>query len=114
MADPRKPVHQPDPNAQDSVREIAYRHLLAVTELGAREIGCSGASFVMIGLGIWAAELHDLDPKAAAQLLRSLATLYDPKASDNQKRAAEKKRHAAVTRLHAAVDLDMATPKGEA
>lgn len=114
MTDPRKPVHRPDASDQVTVREIAYRHLLAVTELGAREIGCSGASFVMIGLGIWAAELHELDPKAAAQLLRSLATLYDPKASDNQKRAAEKKRRAAVTRLHAGVDLDMAMPKGGA
>lgn len=112
--DPRKPVHQPAEELQITVRDIARAHLLAVTETGARAIGCSGASFVMIGMALWAAEMAELDPKATAKLLRSLGTIYDPKSSDNQKRAAEIMRHAAVKQLHYAVDIDMAKSEGKA
>ncbi len=114
MTDPRKPVHRPDVAAQDAARQIAYAHLLAVTEEGASAIGCSGASFVILGLGIWAGELHELDPRAASQMLRSLADIYDPASGETKKIHAEKKRRAAVDRLLAAVDLDMSKPAGTA
>lgn len=114
MADPRKPIHRPDAEQQDRVRRIAHSHLLSVTEEGARAIGCTGASFVILGLGMWTGELAELDRKAAAQMLRALADLYDPASNDARKIRAEKKRRAAVTRLLAAVDLDMAEPGGRA
>ncbi|OWU80453.1 hypothetical protein ATO1_08900 [Phaeobacter sp. 22II1-1F12B] len=87
---------------------------MAVTEEGAKNIGCTGASFVILGLGIWAEELAELDGKASAQMLRALADLYDPTSNQPKKFNAEKKRRSAVDRLLAAVDLDMATPGGRA
>ncbi|MGR3452509.1 hypothetical protein [Pseudooceanicola sp.] len=114
MSDPRRPVNRPDAATQDVVREIAYAHLLAVTEEGAKAIGCTVASFVLLGLGIWARELAELDGKASAQMLRALADIYDPAANHTKKAHAEKKRRAAVEKLLAAVDLDVAAPAGRA
>lgn len=114
MTDPRKPVHHPDAAEQDAARKIAYTHLLAVTEEGAKAVGCTGASFVILGMAIWGSELAELDAKAAAQMLRSIADIYDPTLNATKKMRAEKKRRAAVDRLLAAVDLDMAQPKGSA
>lgn len=114
MTDPRKPVHRPDQAAQDAAREVAYEHLLAATEAGAKAIGCTGASFVILGIGIWGSELAELDAKAASQMLRSIADLYDPASNHTKKIQAEKKRRAAVNRLLAAVDLEMSKPEGAA
>ena len=114
MTDPRKPIHRPSNDEQDRVRRIALDHLLAVTEEGAKSIGCTGTSFVILGLGIWAKELAELDSKASAQMLRALADLYDPTMNETGKIRAEKKRRSAVHKLLAAVDLDMATPGGRA
>lgn len=114
MADPRKPVHRPDQATQDAMRKIAYEHLLAITEQGSKAMGCTGASFVILGIGIWGSELAELDAKAAAQMLRSIADLYDPSSNETKKIRAEKKRKAAVNRLLAALDLEMATPEGQA
>ena len=44
MTDPRKPIHRPSNDEQDRVRRIALDHLLAVTEEGAKSIGCTGVS----------------------------------------------------------------------
>ncbi len=110
MADPRKPVLTPsDPQETSSV---VLKYLLVATELGSREIGATGASFVLIGMGVWSRELYDLDGKAAAKFLHSLGTLFDPKSNDGQKRRAEQDRAQAVRALLAAVDLDMAKEAG--
>lgn len=114
MTDPRKPIHRPSTDQQDLVRRIALDHLLIVTEEGSKSIGCTGASFVILGLGIWASELAELDSRASAQMLRALADLYDPATNETGKIRAEKKRRSAVHKLLAAVDLDMATPGGRA
>jgi len=110
--DPRKPVQRPDPDMQGAIRGRVYEHLLAVTEAGARSIGCTGASFVIMGVGIWGAELSELHPRAAAQMMRALADIYDPATNPTQKARAEKKRCAAVNKLLATVDLHMANPRG--
>lgn len=114
MTDPRKPIVRPDPETQEVQREIAYAHLIECTTQGARSIGCTGASFVILGLRIWAQELAELDGKASAQMLRALADIFDPSSNHKKKLHAEKKRRAAVQRLLAAVDLDMSTPSGRA
>lgn len=114
MHDPRKPIRREDEAAQEATRQVAHAHLLAVTQEGARAIGCTGASFVILGMGIWGAELAELDPKAAAQMLRSLGDLYDPAVNQTGKIRAEKKRRKAVVRLLATVDLEMAEPHGSA
>ncbi|WP_420415894.1 hypothetical protein [Marinovum algicola] len=114
MTDPRKPVQRPDTATQDAARRIAYAHLLSVTEEGAKALGCTGASFVILGMAIWARELAELDPKAAVQMLRSIADIYDPTLNTTKKARAERKRRAAVDRLLAAVDLEMAQPMGRA
>ncbi len=93
---------------------MAHAVLMAATSEGAKMIGCSGASFVVMGFGIWATELSELDQKATAQMLRSLGDLYDPTSNDRQKRHAEKKRRAAVDKLFAALDLEMNPAQGNA
>lgn len=114
MTDPRKTIHRPDRDAQDAMREIARAHLLAVTEQGSKAIGCTGASFVILGIGMWGAELAELDAKAAGQMLRAIADLYDPASNQAKKIRAEKKRRAAVAKLLSALDLEMAKPEGRA
>lgn len=114
MTDPRKPVFRPDDAQRQAAREVAYSFLLSATENGAKALGCTGASFVIIGLGLWAQELSELDAPALAQMLRSLADIYDPASSDPRKTFAERKRRTAVETLLAAVDMQMATPAGRA
>src|SRR5690606_326871 len=97
MTDPRKPVQVPE--HQQLIRAIVHRHLLDATAEGARELGTTGASFVMVGMGVWAAELSELDGNAAAAYLRSLAVLFDPRATENQKRRAERERAQAVRKI---------------
>jgi hypothetical protein len=108
----RKPVHTLEQDAARQARNTIHAYLLAATEQGAKAVGCTGASFVTSGLGIWAWELAELDPKATAQFLRAVADIFDPEVKPQGKARAEKKRAAAVRKLLAAVDLDMATPGG--
>lgn len=114
MTDPRKPINRPPQTDQDQARAIAHSVLMMATSEGAKAVGCTGASFVIMGIGIWAAELSELDQKATSQMLRSLGDLYDPSSNHAKKQNAEKKRRAAVNKLFAALDLEMAAPGGNA
>lgn len=114
MTDPRKPTSRPQGEAENHIRATAYQHLMAATQSGSQAIGCTGASFVVLGLGLWASELAELDQAATAKMLAALATLYDPAASDIKKAHAERKRRAAVDKIFQAVDLGMTPAKGRA
>ncbi|MBR9839939.1 MAG: hypothetical protein GYB50_18865 [Rhodobacteraceae bacterium] len=114
MADPRKPIIQPDETESLRLRKIAYDHLAECTKNGAKATGTTGASFVILGLSIWTAELAELDYRATAQMLDALTVLYDPKAPPKKKERAERKRRAAVAKLLAQVDLDMNSTEGSA
>lgn len=114
MIDPRKPIQQPSPSENTVLRDIIHSHLLACTERGAQATGLTGATFVLGGMGVWAQELSELDGRATAQFLESLAVIFDPKAKHQQKVKAEKRRRAAVKKILAALDLEMATPAGSA
>ncbi len=112
MVDPRKRVLRPEPQQADAIRDVVHQHLLAATDVGARAIGSTGASFVVIGMGLWASELAELDARATAQYLRAVADLLDPRLNDNQKRRAEQERSKAVRKIYAALDLEMSEPAG--
>lgn len=114
MSDPRQPIFRPDTDAQAAIRAIVQAHLFECTDHGTRALRCSGASFVTMGIAMWAAELAELDPRAATQYLAALAVIFDPAASPAKKGHAERRRGAAVDRLLAAVDLFMATAGGRA
>ncbi|MBO6755785.1 MAG: hypothetical protein JJ902_05630 [Roseibium sp.] len=114
MTDPRKPIHHPDEETQKAVRLIVHGHLLDCTDKATKELKCTGASFVIMGLGMWAAELAEIDAKAASQLLASLSNLYNPRTNGGQKRRAEKQRRQAVAALLATADLTMAKSEGSA
>ena len=114
MADPRKGTRHQDGTAGDAVRAIIHAHLIECTDIGARAVGCTGASFVTMGIGIWAAELAELDGRATAILLRALADIMDPKNTPAAKAAAESRRQYAVQMLHQAVDLAMNKAEGRA
>lgn len=114
MHDPRKPVQSPAPEQSNAVLDGVHRILLASTEVGAKNLGMTGCSFVVIGMGVWTAELTELDGRATAKYLRALADIFDPRTNDNQKRRAEKDRSQAVRDLYAALDLEMAETKGHA
>lgn len=114
MFDPRKEVRRPDLDQQNAMRDRALGHLLKCTEAGAKDLGCTGASFVLIGIGIWLSETAELDARATSQMLEALAKLYDPNSNDRQRARAEKKRRAAVSRIFAALDVAMADPAGRA
>ncbi len=112
MSDPRKPVHTVREEEADRVRAVVYDHLRRVTSDGAKALGTTGASFVMMGIGIWLGELSQLDQRATSKLLSALSVIHSPTASKGQKRAAEIKRAAAVRKLFSALDLDMSQPQG--
>jgi len=114
VSDPRKPVISPAPEHQNEILDAVHQLLLATTAVGTKRIGGTGASFVIIGMGVWAAELSTLDGKASAKYLRALADLFDPKTNHNQKLRAEKDRAQAVRALYAALDMEMAEVKGNA
>jgi|GEM_PF-3026389 len=114
MADPRKPVHHRAGDEGAGVRKIIHAHLIECTRHGARSLGCTGASFVTMGIGIWAAELAELDGRATAKFLRALADIMEPGHSPVQKQNAEAKRQHAVRRILAAVDLAMNSTEGRA
>lgn len=107
-------MHHPDSNTQDAVRSIAHAHLIEATEKGARAIGCTGASFILMGLGIWAAELSELDQRAVSRLLAALSVIFDPTANPRQKDRAERQRRKAVADILAALDLHMSPTEGRA
>ncbi len=112
--DPRKPVICPDKEAQDAMRQVAYKHLTTATQNGSQDLGCTGASFVIIGISLWLADLNELDPRATSQMLAALSAIYDPKANPAQKARAERRRKAAVDKLFAAVDRMMNSAEGTA
>ena len=112
MTDPRKPVHLQGGEQADVIASIAHAHLVECTILGAQALGCTGASFVTMGMGIWATEVAELDGKAAAQFLRALADLMEPGRKPAAKQEAEARRQYAVRRLLAAVDLMMNNAEG--
>ncbi|MBR9840246.1 MAG: hypothetical protein GYB50_20485 [Rhodobacteraceae bacterium] len=114
MADPRKPIIRPDEVEQNRLRQIAYDHLLECTEKGSKATGTTGASFVILGVGMWIWELAELDHRAAAQMLDALTVIYDPKAPPKKKEHAERKRRAAAAKLLAQVDLEMNPAEGSA
>lgn len=114
MTDPRKGTLHRAGAAGDVTRDIVHAHLLECTSLGARAVGCTGASFVTMGMGIWAAELAELDGRATAILLRALSDIMDPKNKPATKAEAENRRQYAVKQLHLAVDMKMTRPEGRA
>ena len=114
MTDPRKSIRRPGGEEGNVVRDIIHAFLLRATHDGASAIGCTGASFVVSGIGIWAVELSDLDPAAARDFMHAIGDLIDPKANPIKKQHAERRRRAAVAKLLAAVDLDMNPPQGNA
>lgn len=114
MTDPRKPVITPSPERQQALINAVHQRLLAATAAGAAETGGTGAAFVIIGIGVWAAELAELDGKATAKFFRAIADIFDPRTNDAQKHRADKDRSQAVRALYAALDLEMAEVDGHA
>ena len=128
MTDPRKPVlptDRSDSPESMSAYDLTYSILRQATEIGARSLRCTGASFVTSAMGIWALELRDIDRRAGAEFLRALADMVeidDAPGSDAPATATgshefisaniEIRRATAVRDLMAAVDLMMAKPEG--
>lgn len=112
MTDPRKPIKHALDDRGDIVRDIVHGHLIECTGHGTRALGCSGASFVTMGMGLWAAELAELDGKASAAFLRSLADIVDPASKPPARIRAEEYRKCAVRKLMVAVDLMMNPSEG--
>ena len=114
MSDPRRPINTFSGDDANEIRKVAYDHLLECTNNGARAIGCTGVSFVLLGLSLWISEIYELDEAAGRKFLVALATLYDSKATPAKKTAAERSRREAVKSILEAVDLDMAETAGTA
>tara|TARA_R100001086_G_scaffold239581_1_gene165097 strand:- start:319 stop:666 length:348 start_codon:yes stop_codon:yes gene_type:complete len=115
MTDPRKPVHTPETEqANAAARKVALDILADATLTGARALGCTGASFVLMGIGIWGRELCELDAKATAQMFRAIGDIYDQASNHTKLLNAEKRRKTAVRKLFAALDLEMANTEGSA
>lgn len=91
---------------------LLHRHLMWATEQGAKYIGCSGASYVISGIGIWGAELTEVDAHLTAQLFSVLSTIYNPDSTKEQKGEAEQQRKEVIREIYAKIDLAMSEPSG--
>lgn len=111
--DPRRPIATEHPDGLD-VRRFVYDQLLDVTGRSCQALKVNGVSFINVAMGIWAAEMAEIEPRSAAKYLRALADIFDPESSETKKQAAEQKRKAAFQALAHAADLQMATPEGKA
>lgn len=114
MTDPRKPTYRPTGADEDEVRNFIHRVLISATGHMAQGLKCTGVSIVTMGIGIWAAELAELDPKASALLLRALADMVDDRSTPASRAEAESRRAYAAKRLHQALDTMMTRPAGQA
>lgn len=114
VQDPRKQTFEPTGPAQDVVRDAIHAHLVTCTWQGAQALGCTGVSFVTMALGIWAAELAELQPEAAVQFLRALADMFDPGATPGERLQANLDRALYASELHRALDLSMTKSAGAA
>lgn len=115
MSDPRKPTLTPETRQQaDETRKVILSQLYQCTQRGCTRLGCSGVSFVTMGMGLWTAELAKLDGRAAAKLMRALADMFDPESSIETKDQAEQDRSDAARELHIALDLLIAEEGGTA
>lgn len=112
MADPRKQVRSVTGSDWDAVSQIVHAHLVECTRRGAGALRCTGGSFVTMAVGIWAAELAELDAALTAKFLRALADRVDPTSTLMDQVAAEADRKEAVLGLLAALDLLMTAPEG--
>lgn len=81
-----------EPGQREFVRSEMNRFLVEATERGCESIGCTGISFVLMGVGSWFRELCEIDPAVTAQYFRTLAVIADPKASESTKQKAEARR----------------------
>lgn len=113
MLDPRQTVHHPAEDRQEFIRRTVHAHLVECTENASNVLGCSGASFVMMAIGIWVAELSEVDRAKTAELLNALADFAIAE-DDHSEATAERRRRAAVEDLHHAVDLAMSEHAGSA
>lgn len=115
MSDPRRPTLTHDTRQQAAqTREIILEQLLLCTNRGCARLGCTGVSFVTMSMGLWAAELAQLDGSGATKLMRALADMFDPDSSAEAKDQAEQDRIDAARELHVALDLLMAQEEGAA
>ncbi|MEN5275808.1 hypothetical protein ABE527_02550 [Brucella sp. TWI432] len=114
MTDPRKTVVRPSAQGQVQILKDVEDLLLEATAAAAQRLGMSGASFVMIGMGVWAAELAEVNGPSSAKFIRALGTIFDPDASPMQKEAAEVERSKALHEIYATVDMLTSTPAGRA
>ncbi len=112
--DPRRNIQRPAPEQQRSIMAQAHEVMFMATKMGISTIGCSGVSFIAIGISAWIAELSELDSEATSDMLRSLAVIQDPSKSDAERAMAEANRKDAVKRIHAAADLAFAQEGGRA
>lgn len=81
-----------DPDQRAFVRSEINRFLVDATKAGCESIGCTGVSFVLMGMAYWSEEIVELDPALAARYLRQLALIYDPKSNHQKRTRAELKR----------------------
>lgn len=114
MTDPRLPIREKSFEEQMRIKRAVHLLLLNATEIAGEDIGISGATFVFAGMGVWAAELAELDGRATAAYLRAMANIFDPSTTPEQKLSAEIDRKAATRTLFHAVNISMAEPEGRA
>jgi len=78
--------------ATPNQREILADLLYTATEVGTKELGCTGVSFVTSSIGYWAFELGELDPAQAAKFFRAIADQVEARSpvgdSEERRRAA--------------------------
>ena len=72
-----------------------------MTKRGCVELETTGLGFVLSSISVWAQEFEEDMGREAAQYLRALGDIVDPRKSHTQKRAAEKRRRQAFAAMSA-------------
>lgn len=99
-----------EPGQREFVLGEVNRFLVEATLRGSESIGCTGVSFVLMGIGSWFRELAELDPRNTAQYFRTLAVLADPTTSRAAKLKAEQRRTTLFKALCETAGRELNTP----
>lgn len=111
MTNPIKNIISNPENSIQSM-DVIHKHLEKFTENAAVELGCTGASVVILGITMTCLELTEVNAAATSKMLLALSVMCDPKSNDAKKARAEKKRAFAIKSIFGSIDLAMADTAG--
>lgn len=110
----RPPLIFPAGRATSAKEQRIQQYLIRMVREAHADTKLSGASIVLLGMQLWAAEMIEMDREAAGEYLRCLSEWAGPNMTEERFEAIEDRRQAAAMKIFNAVTLSHAKPEGRA